>query len=338
MKPQSLCFLLLSFFLSAAGPLLGEAVTGEEKESETKKEFALTRDQELAVQRLIYELKNEYEARQKAADKLAAFGKPVVPYILPELKTNDAIIHMGVAEVVRKVGTPAQVDALLTILVRDEKGRKQTKTDVRLMVADILLERGTDAAKKAVLGTLDDPDLYFRKELIKILGKHRMKEALPRITAIAKDSETDIKTLLSICRSLSRYQTPEAARLLAGFLDHEDVYIRRLTLKLLASCKFGGKHAKSIAKRLGSKENKEVEDACRACGTLKITRGLPALVHIAKNSKRPYFVRWEALDAIQKIGNRDIISELRDIEGSEALEKKAALVIRKLREWKTSGR
>ncbi len=289
-----------------------------------------SKEQEIAIKHLISNLRSPYSKRKAVADKLAAYGKPVLKYILPELKTNDSIMHLGTIDVLKALGDAKSIDRLIEIVERDEKGQRRTKTDVRVYAAGLILQLGTQNMKNRVIQTLEDKDGFYVKELIKLLGKNKIKKAISKIADMSSKNAHDLMTAVSVCRSLHAYGNAEAAGVLAGFLTNDDVYLRRLALVLLSENKFGKTYKTKILKCLNSDHKDELEEACRTCGKLKISVGIQRLLELARDPSCSYFVRWEALDALLKIGDKSVTEKLANIKGEKSLLKKAQQVIRKL--------
>lgn len=305
-----------------------------EKENGRPGKTRFSKEEEVKVKHLVSMLRSPYSKRKKVAEKLAAFGRPVLTYILPELKTNDSIMHLGTIDVLKALGDSASIDRLLELVERDEKGLRRTKTDVRVYAADVILQLGTEEMKNRVIQTVDDSDDFYVKELIKLFGKHKVQKAIPKISAMALENTTDLMTAVSVCRSLNAYGSAQATAVLAGFLSSEDIYLRRLSLVLLAENAFGSKYKAAILKCLNSGKKEELEEACRTCGKLKLKEAISRLLKLVRDDACSYFVRWEALDALVKIGDNSVAQKLEEIaveiKGEASLIKKAQQVIREL--------
>jgi HEAT repeat protein len=67
---------------------------------------------------------SSYEYRMALADKLASFGEEAVPHLIEALLNENWMVRQDSAEILGRIGSPAAIDALESLLKDSEEGVK----------------------------------------------------------------------------------------------------------------------------------------------------------------------------------------------------------------------
>jgi hypothetical protein len=203
-----------------------------------------------------------------------------VEAILTHLKGNECV--SAAEELVRLLKHPAAAvqQAALTVLA--------TYTDPRTFVAWIAeLPKAKDAEQQALM--------------VKVLGRSRIKEAVPAIEAVGGDAKAGPVVKYECARALQAIGDAGSAGLLGTLLADREPQVRIAALDAVAALR-RVEHGKTVTALIGAGEWQVQAAAVAACGRLRPQESVQPLIDLMRKEGR---MRTECADALFRITGFD---------------------------------
>jgi hypothetical protein len=120
---------------------------------------------------------NTYQERGRILDELEALGKPAVPVLVAELRSQDAAVREGAADTLGKIASLRAVDGLVAAF-------PDASSRVRGSVVEALGAIGDPRAVPHLIGMLDDENGAVANDAMDALGEIGDPRALPELRRV----------------------------------------------------------------------------------------------------------------------------------------------------------
>jgi HEAT repeat protein len=216
----------------------GKDAASKEKDNDDPKITA-----EQAVQLLRQLRSDKVEKAMAAADKLAAAGESVLPYLLRVRKTKDSTARERIARVLGRIDDHRSLKALYAMLEDDE-------ASVRREAIAAIGNLGKKQSIEKLESFLLDKNSLLRLEAAMALGRIGHKAALPVLRRSCLDDDPKVRKAAVVAVGLIGDKS--AAPILISVLRDESKTVRtyaHIVLKQLCDADFGYDPAAEEAER-----------------------------------------------------------------------------------------
>ena len=265
---------------------------------------------------------NEEDVDYWMVQTLSHMGSEAVQYLVKIFKHPNQKIRIAAIRAAQNIKDPSMVEALLPLLGDDSWPVRKAAYDT--------LETIYTCNEQAVAEALDSSSDEARFWIVKLLAQNPSPDMVSKFAHIIEASPMESK--IEAIKALAMIETPEAHRLLVGYLAHKSWIIRKTAAdsiwlqglgaseELISAVKDQNVDARYWSvKLLGQSQETKVFDevvkclqdtqssvrsaSCQALGTLGDRRALAPLMSMLGDESEE--VRTAAIIALGQIGDKD---------------------------------